>query len=107
MHATDDLREFDAHLRARCAEVGARLADRLAGERLTLAAARVHRVLVPMVGVYTPGWQALPAVSWGFVELVTHEGLVGTGEWSIEVDGRAHAALARLDGQPGKNLLDA
>jgi L-alanine-DL-glutamate epimerase-like enolase superfamily enzyme len=59
-----------------------------------------------MVGVYTPGWQALPAASWGFVELVTHEGPVGTGEWSIDVDERARAALAQLDEQPGKNLLD-
>ena len=72
--AIDDLRDFDTHLRARSQEVRARLREALAGHRLTLREARVHDVLMPMVGLYTPGWQALPAWSWGFVELVTSEG---------------------------------
>src|SRR3954469_1529830 len=84
--AIDDLRDFDAHLRGRSKEVRARLREALSGHRLTLREARVHHVLMPMVGLYTPGWQALPAWSWGFVELVTNEGPVGTGEWSVAVD---------------------
>ncbi len=59
-----------------------------------------------MVGVYTPGWQALPACSWEFVELVTKDGFVGTGEWSVRLDDSAAAAIERLRGTPGKNLLD-
>jgi len=59
-----------------------------------------------MVGLYTPGWQALPAWSWGFVELVTNEGPVGTGEWSVAVDEPARAAIGRLRATPSANLLD-
>lgn len=66
----------------------------------------MHKVLVPMVGVYTPGWQALPAVSWEFVELVTREGLIGTGEWSVNLDNKARHCLERLKDEPGRNLLD-
>ena len=106
MLAIDDLRDFDTHLRARSQEVRARLREALAGHRLTLREARVHDVLMPMVGLYTPGWQALPAWSWGFVELVTNEGPVGTGEWSVAVDAPAHAAIQRLRATPEANLLD-
>jgi L-alanine-DL-glutamate epimerase-like enolase superfamily enzyme len=101
-----DLRDFDQFLRGRSAAVRARLRDLLAGRRLTLAQVRRHRVLLPMVGVYTPGWQALPACSWEFVELVTNEGLVGTGEWSVQLDEAAIDALQQLADTPGKNLLD-
>jgi L-alanine-DL-glutamate epimerase-like enolase superfamily enzyme len=106
VHDIDDLREFDRFLRGRSAEIRAKLRDRLAGRRLTLTRARRHRVLLPMVGVYTPGWQALPACSWEFIELVTHEGPVGTGEWSVQLDPAAIEALRRLEETPDKNLLD-
>jgi L-alanine-DL-glutamate epimerase-like enolase superfamily enzyme len=106
VNAIEDLRAFDFFLHERCAEVRGRLTALLAGKRLTLAEARVHRVLLPMVGVYTPGLQALPAVSWGFVELITREGLVGTGEWSIDLDQPARDALAQLEENPNQNLLD-
>ena len=85
---------------------GSDFARRSTGHRLTLREARVHHVLIPMVGLYTPGWQALPAWSWGFVELVTNEGPVGTGEWSVAIDPPAHAALERLRETPAANLLD-
>jgi hypothetical protein len=62
-----------------------KLRDCLAPHRLTLREARVQRVLIPMIGVYTPGWQALPACSWELVELITEQGLVGTGEWPIQL----------------------
>ncbi|HEY3612510.1 MAG TPA: mandelate racemase/muconate lactonizing enzyme family protein [Gaiellales bacterium] len=104
--AIDDLKEFDAFLRGRSAAVRERLRDALSGHRLTLREARVHNVLMPMVGLYTPGWQALPAWSWGFVELVTNEGPIGTGEWSVGVDADAQAALGRLRATPAANLLD-
>ena len=84
-----------------------KLASELARHWLTLEEARVHKVLIPMVGVYTPGWQALPAVSWTFVELRTKEGLVGTGEWSVDLDAGARKCIAALREQPGRNLLDA
>src|SRR3954469_16648934 len=103
----DDLRDFDAHLKRRIERYRAKLRDWLAPHRLTLAEARVHRVLIPMVGVYTPGWQALPACSWTFVELVTNEGLVGTGEWSIDLDESAQRCLHQLRESPKQNLLDA
>lgn len=106
MIPTDDLRAFDVFLKGRCTEARARLHDLLAGRRLTLAKATVHRVLIPMVGVYTPGFQAMPACSWEFVELVTNEGVVGTGEWSIELSPEARATLLRLADEPEKNLLD-
>ena len=102
----DDVREFDAALKRRIDRYRGNLADWLAPHRLTLAEARVHKVLIPMVGVYTPGWQALPAVSWAFVELRTNEGLVGTGEWSVDLDDRARKCLAELRSSPGRNLLD-
>ena len=73
-----------------------KLADELAPHRLTLGEARTHRVLIPMVGVYTPGWQALPAVSWAFVELRTNEGVVGTGEWSVDLDQSAQDCIVAL-----------
>jgi L-alanine-DL-glutamate epimerase-like enolase superfamily enzyme len=106
MLAIDDLRDFDAHLRTRSAQAGERLREALSGRRLTLREARVHHQLLPMVGLYTPGWQALPAWSWGFVELVTNEGPVGTGEWSVAVDELAQDALGRLRARPDANLLD-
>ncbi|MAE64434.1 MAG: hypothetical protein CMJ18_09205 [Phycisphaeraceae bacterium] len=83
-----------------------KLRDWLAGKTLTLAEARVSRVLVPMVGIYTPGFQALPACSWTFVELVTNEGLVGTGEWQIDIGDDTRACLDRLRGDANHNLLD-
>src|SRR6202011_4445391 len=101
-----DLRDFDIFLRLQCTAVRGKLRDLLAGKRLTLAEARRHKVLIPMVGVYTPGWQALPACSWEFVELVTKEGPIGTGEWSIRLDQPAIDALRLLEAEPGKNLLE-
>lgn len=106
MREIADLQDFDQYLRQRCGEVRARLRDALAGHTLTLAEARRHRVLIPMVGVYTPGWQALPACSWEFVELVTHQGLTGTGEWPIMLDRTAADALERISDDHAKNLLD-
>jgi hypothetical protein len=69
----DDVRDFDAMLKRRIGGFREKLRDWLAPHRLTLSEARIHKVLIPMVGVYTPGWQAMPAVSWTFVELVTRE----------------------------------
>lgn len=103
----DDVREFDAMLKRRIGSFRQKLADLLAPHRLTLAEAKVHKVLIPMVGVYTPGWQALPAVSWAFIELRTQQGLIGTGEWSVDLDSNARDCVARLQGQPGRNVLDA
>ena len=102
----DDVREFDRVLKQRIAGFRSKLADWLAPHRLTLAEAAVQKVLIPMVGVYTPGWQALPAVSWAFVELRTREGLVGTGEWSVDLDASTQECVARLGDQPDRNLLD-
>jgi len=107
MPPTKDLVDFDAYLRERSAQARAKLADALAPTRLTLREARVHRVLIPMVGIYTPGWQALPAWSWEFVELVTNEGPVGVGEWSVMLDDAARNAIARVREEPDKNLLSA
>lgn len=106
IHPIDDLVEFDAFLKARCVDARTRLLDMLGDARLTLADARVHRVLIPMTGVYTPGFQALPACSWEFVELVTDQGPVGSGEWSITLPSDTRAALAALRGEPDTNLLD-
>ncbi len=106
MLCIDDVRDFDAMLMRRIAGFRQKLADQLAPHRLTLAEARVHKVLIPMVGVYTPGWQALPAVSWAFVELQTNEGPVGMGEWSVDLDPQARDCLAGLREQPGRNILD-
>ena len=102
----DDVRDFDAMLKRRISLYREKLRDRLAPHRLTLRQARVHKVLIPMVGVYTPGWQALPAVSWEFIELVTDQGLIGTGEWSVNLDDKARNCLADLENNPGRNLLD-
>ena len=107
MICVDDVRDFDGALKRRISRFREKLADWLAPHRLTLAEARVHKVLIPMVGVYTPGWQALPAVSWEFVELITNQGPVGTGEWSVALDNNARACLEKLKGEPGRNLLDA
>jgi hypothetical protein len=68
MPSTCDLQEFDNFLRERCVQLRMKLRDMLGGRKLTLAKARRHRVLLPMVGVYTPGGQALPACSWEFVD---------------------------------------
>src|SRR4051812_27547993 len=106
MPGIDDLKDFDAFLKRRCTLLRTKLRDFLAGKSLTLAAARRHKVLIPMVGVYTPGWQALPACSWEFIELVTREGITGTGEWSMRLDQPANDALTVLKEQPNKNLLD-
>ena len=102
----DDVRDFDAMLKKRINLYRERLRDRLASHRLSLGEARVHKVLIPMMGVYTPGWQALPAVSWELVELVTKQGLVGTGEWSINLDTKARDCLEQFKNAPGRNLLD-
>jgi L-alanine-DL-glutamate epimerase-like enolase superfamily enzyme len=102
----DDIREYDALLKERCSLARQKLRDGLDATRLTLARARVSRVLIPMVGVYTPGLNALPACSWEFVELETKEGLVGTGEWPLQLAPEARRALGELDESPDKNLLD-
>ncbi len=105
MICVDDVRDFDAMLKRRIAAFRLKLSDWLSPHRLTLAEARVHKVLIPMVGVYTPGWQALPAVSWEFIELVTNEGLIGTGEWSVNLDDQARNCLLQLANEPTRNLL--
>jgi L-alanine-DL-glutamate epimerase-like enolase superfamily enzyme len=102
----DDIRDFDSMLKRRSGLYRNKLRDWLAPHRLTLAEARVHKVLIPMVGVYTPGWQALPAISWAFIELVTKEGLVGTGEWPIDLDEKARNCLEQLNNDHDRNLLD-
>ena len=102
----DDVRDFDAMLQGRIDRYRAKLRDWLAPHRLTLREARLHKVLIPMVGVYTPGWQALPACSWEFVELVTEQGLTGTGEWSIQVNDKTRECLEQLRNNPGRNLCD-
>jgi len=56
-----DIRDFDAMLLRRLKGFRSKFRDWLAPHTLTFAKARVHHVLMPMVGVYTPGWQALPA----------------------------------------------
>ena len=101
-----DLRDFDRMLKRRIALNREKLRDWLAPHRLTLAQARVNKVLIPMVGVYTPGWQALPAISWEFVELISREGPVGTGEWPIRLDEKAWNCLEQLKADPQRNLLD-
>jgi L-alanine-DL-glutamate epimerase-like enolase superfamily enzyme len=106
MNNIDDVRDFDGMLKRRIGRFREKLQDWLAPHKVTLADIRVHKVLIPMVGVYTPGWQALPAASWEFVELVTQEGLVGTGEWSIDLDAPARECIARLRQNAGCNLLD-
>jgi L-alanine-DL-glutamate epimerase-like enolase superfamily enzyme len=105
LFAIHDLKTFDADLRQRSLAARERLRALLAPHRLTLRQVRVHRVLIPMVGLYTPGWQALPAWAWEFVELESAEGPVGTGEWSVSLDAAARAAVARLQAEPGADLL--
>ena len=102
----DDIRDYDAVLKQRIARYQEKLDDWLAPYRLTLAEARVHKVLIPMVGVYTPGWQALPACAWSLVELVTNEGPVGAGEWSVSLPEKSEACIAELRASPDRNLLD-
>ncbi len=102
----DDVRQFDAMLKRRIQLYREKLRDWLAPHFLTLQEARVHKVLIPMAGVYTPGWQALPAVSWEFVELVTTQGLIGTGEWSLNLDRKARNCLDELKNNPSRNLFD-
>ena len=58
----DDVRDFDSVLKQQVTLNREKLADWLTPHCLTLAEAKVHRVLVPIVGVYTPGWMALTAV---------------------------------------------
>lgn len=106
MYNIDDVRDFDAMLKRRGKGFKGKLRDWLAGKSLTLAEARVSRVLVPMVGVYTPGFQALPACSFSFVELVTREGLIGTGEWAIDLTDETRTCLDHLRQHDGHNLLD-
>ncbi len=106
MIPVDDIRDYDAVLKKRIASFQTKLDDWLAPHRLTLAEARVHKVLIPMVGVYTPGWRALPACSWGLVELVTNEGPVGTGEWSVSLPEETQACIDNLRSDPSRNLLD-
>jgi len=106
MMSLDDVRDFDAMLQRRIGLYREKFRDWLAPHRLTLAEARVRKVLIPMRGVYTPGWQALPAISWAFIELVTKEGLVATGEWPIDLDDSARTCLDQLSNSSGQNLLD-
>jgi L-alanine-DL-glutamate epimerase-like enolase superfamily enzyme len=106
MNNVDDIRDFDTMLKRRIAGFREKLRDWLAPHRLTLDEIRVHKVLMPMVGVYTPGWQALPAVSWAYVELVTKEGVTGSGEWSVDLPEQTRSCIEQLRGQPGRNLLD-
>ena len=106
LHNIDDIKDFDAMLKRRIAGFQQKLRDWLAPHSLTLAEVRRHHVLIPMVGVYTPGWQALPACSWEFVELVTDQGLVGTGEWSVNCNQQTIDCIEQLKQQPGRNLLD-
>jgi L-alanine-DL-glutamate epimerase-like enolase superfamily enzyme len=101
----DDVRDFDSFLKSQCEDARSRLADLLAPHRLTVAECRVHRVLIPMVGTYTPGFQALPAASWAFVELATHEGLTGTGEWPIDLPRPTRLVLDEIQDNPGTNVL--
>jgi L-alanine-DL-glutamate epimerase-like enolase superfamily enzyme len=106
MLGVNDIRDYDLFLKQRIVGFRTKLKDWLAPYKLTLAEARVHRVLVPMVGVYTPGWQALPACSWAFVELVTNQGITGTGEWSVELPEKTSRVLDELRGKPDRNLLE-
>jgi L-alanine-DL-glutamate epimerase-like enolase superfamily enzyme len=101
----DDLRSFDSFLMSQCEHARTRLADLLAPHRLTIAECRMHRVLIPMIGTYTPGFQALPAASWAFVELSTSEGLTGTGEWSIDLPRQTRRVLDEIQNNPGANIL--
>lgn len=101
-----DVRDFDVMLKRRIVLYREKLRAWLSPHQLTLKEARVHKVLIPMVGVYTPGWQALPAVSWEFIELVTKEGIIGTGEWSVNLDEKARNCLTKLRNSPQQNLLD-
>lgn len=55
MVPVDDIRDYDAVLKARIRSFQEKLRDWLAPHRLTLAEARVHKVLVPMVGCIHPG----------------------------------------------------
>jgi hypothetical protein len=50
---TGDVRDFDGMLKSRIALDRQKLRESLAPHRLTVAEIRVHRVLIPMVGVYT------------------------------------------------------
>ncbi len=102
----DDVRDFDAMLKRRIAWFREKLSAWLTPHRLTVREIKVHKVLIPTVGVYTPGWQALPAVSWAFVEIQTNEGPVGTGEWSVDLGDDTRACLEGLKQSPGRNLLD-
>ncbi len=102
----EDVKDFDAMLKRRIGGFRQKLRDWLAPHRLKLAEARVHKVLVPMVGVYTPGWQALPACSWCFVELVTEQGLVGSGEWSVDLPKATLEAIEQLRHNRDHDLLD-
>jgi hypothetical protein len=49
----DDLRDYDAFLKRRGATFRQKLADWLQPHRLTLAEARVHRVLIPALSRWT------------------------------------------------------
>src|SRR5260370_39283476 len=95
-----DVRDFDDMLKRRIGLYREKLKDWLAPHRLTLAEARVHKVLIPMVGVYTPGLAALPAVSWEFIELATKEGLTGTGKRSNQLDDQARLCFQQLKQSP-------
>jgi L-alanine-DL-glutamate epimerase-like enolase superfamily enzyme len=106
LHNVDDIKDFDAMLKRRIKGFQEKLRDWLAPHRLTVAEIRRHLILMPMVGVYTPGWQALPACSWEFVEIVTNEGLVGTGEWSVNMNQQTVDCIEQLKQQPDRNLLD-
>ncbi len=103
---TGDVRDFDGMLKRRIVLYRQKLREWLAPHRLAVAEIRVHRVLIPMVGVYTPGWQALPAISWELVEIVTKQGLTGTGEWPIGLDERARNCIEELRADPERNVLD-
>src|SRR5436190_23120362 len=100
---TGDVRDFDAMLKRRIALYRQQPREWLAPHRLTIAEIRVHRVLIPMVGVYTPGCQALPAISWDLVEIVTKQGLTGTGECPIGLDESARNSIEQLSSAPERN----
>jgi L-alanine-DL-glutamate epimerase-like enolase superfamily enzyme len=102
----DDVRDFDEFLKERIAQFRHKLRDWLAPHPLTIREIRVHRVLIPMHGVYTPGKQVLPAFSWSFVELRTREGLIGTGEFSVDLPAQTREAIAFLEANPHANILE-
>src|SRR5438552_13466800 len=102
----EDIRDFDAMLKRRIARYREKLRDWLSPHRATLKESRVYKVLIPMTGVYSVGWQCLPAVSWEYVELVTDDGMIATGEWPVNLGEDTRNCLEQLKTEPDRNLLD-